>query len=164
MSGPAGKRRWMNHSFLLARHYHEHRETSLMIPGGLPCGTDSFLSLRIVIVGVSRKRKFLRLSSLLIPYPDFFEFFWPHLPQRSRSLSINVEILCLSALVAWAKERVYCIDELVKVKPLPYKRPIPSVLSIDEMKAFHHGQGKQAAHRSFRYFAQKGPGISPEAQ
>ena len=49
---------------------------------------------------------------------------------------INVEILCLSALVKWAKDRGYCIDELVKIKPLPYKRPMPSVLSIDEMKAF----------------------------
>ena len=48
---------------------------------------------------------------------------------------INVEILCLSALVKWAKDRGYCIDELVKIKALPYKRPIPSILSIDEMKA-----------------------------
>jgi site-specific recombinase XerD len=49
---------------------------------------------------------------------------------------VNVELLCLSALVKWAKERGYCIDELVKSKPLPYKRPIPSILSIDEVKAF----------------------------
>src|SRR3990172_5506378 len=49
---------------------------------------------------------------------------------------INVEILCLSALVKWAKERGYCIDDLVKIKALPYKRPIPSILSIEEMKAF----------------------------
>jgi integrase/recombinase XerD len=49
---------------------------------------------------------------------------------------INIEILCLSALVKWAKDRGYCVDEMVKVKPLPYKRPLPSVLSIEEMKAF----------------------------
>lgn len=48
---------------------------------------------------------------------------------------INVEMLCLSALVRWAKERGHCIDDLVKIKSLPYKRPIPSILSIDEMKA-----------------------------
>ena len=50
--------------------------------------------------------------------------------------AINLEILCLSALVDWARERGYCIDPLVRIKPLPYKAPMPQPLSLDEMVAF----------------------------
>ncbi len=49
---------------------------------------------------------------------------------------INLEILCLSAMVKWAKKRGYCVDALVKTAALPYKRPLPNVLSIAEMRAF----------------------------
>ncbi len=50
--------------------------------------------------------------------------------------AINLEILCLSAMVKWAKDRGYCVDPLVKVVPLPYKRPLPSVLSREDTWSF----------------------------
>jgi integrase/recombinase XerD len=49
---------------------------------------------------------------------------------------INPEILCLSALIKWARERGYCVDELMKIKSLPYRRPMPEIMSIEETKAF----------------------------
>lgn len=50
--------------------------------------------------------------------------------------AINIELCCLSAMTVWAKDHGYCIDTLVRIKPLPYKRPIPKVLSIEETVAF----------------------------
>ena len=50
--------------------------------------------------------------------------------------SINIEINCLSAMVNWARERGYCIEPLVSIKPLPYKAPIPQPLSLEEMITF----------------------------
>jgi site-specific recombinase XerD len=49
---------------------------------------------------------------------------------------INKEVLCLSALVAWAKEHGYCTDDFTRYKRMPYKRPLPSVLSAEECHAF----------------------------
>jgi site-specific recombinase XerD len=49
---------------------------------------------------------------------------------------INKELLCLSALIRWAKDNGLCNDYLCKYEQLGYKRPIPSVLSQDECFAF----------------------------
>lgn len=51
--------------------------------------------------------------------------------------TINLEILCLSALVSWAAEHGYCVTEkLEEVKSLPYRRPLPQPLSLAETWAF----------------------------
>ena len=49
---------------------------------------------------------------------------------------INIELGDLSAMTTWMRERGHCIDPLVRVDALPYKRPIPSVLSREELESF----------------------------
>jgi site-specific recombinase XerD len=49
---------------------------------------------------------------------------------------INKELLCLSALVKWAKDRFYCTGKLVEHDRLKYRRPLPQILSAAEVKAF----------------------------
>ncbi len=49
---------------------------------------------------------------------------------------VNLEILCLSALIRWAYEHGYCSETLIKTKKLPYKKPLPQVLSHHESMAF----------------------------
>jgi site-specific recombinase XerD len=49
---------------------------------------------------------------------------------------IKKEMLCLSALVKWAMDRGYCSEPLTRYDRLPYKRPLPSVLSAHECQAF----------------------------
>ncbi len=58
------------------------------------------------------------------------------LKQYKRSRAVNLEILCLSSMIEWGREHGYCVDPLVKIKPLPYKKPLPSVLSAEEIKSF----------------------------
>lgn len=62
-------------------------------------------------------------------------------PKRSKSghRTINIELMSLSAMVNWAIEQGYCSDPLPKVKKLPYKRPLPTVLTRDETRAFIEG-------------------------
>ncbi len=55
---------------------------------------------------------------------------------RKINRKINVELGDLSALVSWMSEHGYCIDPLVKITPLPYKRPIPQILSREETESF----------------------------
>ena len=50
--------------------------------------------------------------------------------------AINIELGDLSALTEWGKDHGYCIDSLARIRPLPYKRPIPKVLSLEEMVSF----------------------------
>jgi integrase len=49
---------------------------------------------------------------------------------------INLELYCLSALAKWAVLRGYSAAEKLPITTLPYKRPIPQVLSLEEMWAF----------------------------
>lgn len=49
---------------------------------------------------------------------------------------INKELLCLSALVMWARDRHYCLSKLVEHDRLKYRRPLPQILSSDEVIAF----------------------------
>jgi len=48
---------------------------------------------------------------------------------------INLELLCLSALWKYAHEHGKCNDEPIRMKPLPYRRPLPEVLSKGEIEA-----------------------------
>ncbi len=50
---------------------------------------------------------------------------------------INLELCCLSAMVSWAadKKRGYCNDPLSRHERLPYRRPVPDTLSMDEAMA-----------------------------
>jgi site-specific recombinase XerD len=45
---------------------------------------------------------------------------------------INLEVLCLQSLVKWAFEHGLCSEALAKTKKLPYKRPLPIPLTVDE--------------------------------
>jgi integrase len=50
--------------------------------------------------------------------------------------AVNLEILCLQALVNWGHEYGYCSEPLVRTKKLPYKRPLPNPLTDDETMQF----------------------------
>jgi site-specific recombinase XerD len=51
--------------------------------------------------------------------------------------TINLELLCLSALVSWASENGHCVTEKLEwVQPLPYRRPLPQPLSLKETWLF----------------------------
>ena len=54
--------------------------------------------------------------------------------------AINLEILCLSSLVKWARENGYCSELLIRTKKLPYKRPLPSPLTYHETMSFINAQ------------------------
>jgi integrase/recombinase XerD len=49
---------------------------------------------------------------------------------------INMELLCLSAMIKWAWERGYCSEPMVRFKRLPYSRPLPRFLSRSELQQF----------------------------
>jgi site-specific recombinase XerD len=48
---------------------------------------------------------------------------------------INLELLCLSALSKWAVQNNFAAEQ-IRVKPLPYKAPLPEILSRKELNAF----------------------------
>ncbi|MGP8153952.1 MAG: tyrosine-type recombinase/integrase [Smithella sp.] len=48
---------------------------------------------------------------------------------------INLEILCLSSLIAFAKDMGMCNNKLPKTKPLKYKRPVPEYIRKEELMA-----------------------------
>lgn len=48
---------------------------------------------------------------------------------------INLEILCLQAMIKWAVAMNLCNNTLPKQKPLPYKRPLPMTVSREDIKA-----------------------------
>lgn len=57
---------------------------------------------------------------------------------------INLELLCLSAMWKYAHDHGYTAEEPIRWKSLPYRRPLPDILSkaeilalIDEMKPYH---------------------------
>ncbi|MBN1545432.1 MAG: tyrosine-type recombinase/integrase [Syntrophaceae bacterium] len=64
---------------------------------------------------------------------------------------INLELLCLKSLIAWGADpgRRYCNEPTGKMKPLPYRRPIPEVLSKDELEALLDNMGLK--HRILYY-------------
>ena len=46
---------------------------------------------------------------------------------------INLELLCLSAMWKWAYEAGKCVEEPIRMKKLPYRRPLPETLSKSEI-------------------------------
>jgi len=60
---------------------------------------------------------------------------------------INCELYCVSAMAKWAHEHGYCSAEKLVLKALPYKRPIPQVLSLAETWAFLRECGE--FHRAY---------------
>jgi len=60
---------------------------------------------------------------------------------------INLELLTLSAMWKWAYDQGRCVDEPIKIRTLPYKRPIPGTLSKQEIFALIEYSG--VFHRAF---------------
>lgn len=48
---------------------------------------------------------------------------------------INLELLCLGALWKWAYDNGKCVDEPMRLQKLPYRRPLPDVLTKAEVMA-----------------------------
>ena len=48
---------------------------------------------------------------------------------------INLELLCLSAMWSYAYDHGWCVDEPIKIKKLPYKRPLPDTITKSEIMA-----------------------------
>ncbi len=55
---------------------------------------------------------------------------------RKINRAVNLELYCLSAMTRWAHDRGYCGIMKLPMTPLPYKRPIPKVLSMEEIHSF----------------------------
>lgn len=60
---------------------------------------------------------------------------------------INLELLCLSAFWKWSYEHGKCTDEPIKFEKLPYRRPLPDVLSKQEIMALV--KSMSLFHRAF---------------
>ncbi len=83
----------------------------------------------------------------LVPYfgrmmPDFItpilveRFIQKRLEQSpGKHREINLEILCLRAMIRWAKDMKMCNNVLCQVKMLPYKRPLPKPVSRKDIDA-----------------------------
>ncbi len=46
----------------------------------------------------------------------------------------NKELTCLNTILNWSSERGYCEPLPFRIKKLPYQRPLPHVLTLDEIK------------------------------
>lgn len=62
---------------------------------------------------------------------DYKERRHREIPGHNRE--INLELLCLSAMIKWASGQEMCNNELKKAKPLPYKRPLPSYINRTDL-------------------------------
>jgi integrase/recombinase XerD len=64
---------------------------------------------------------------------------------------INLEILCLKSLITFGSDpgRRYCNEPNGKMKPLPYRRPLPEVLSKEELDTILDNMGPK--HRILYY-------------
>ena len=50
--------------------------------------------------------------------------------------AINIELIYLSAMIEWAVKDKLCNERLCDYDPLPYRRPIPSILTKEETMKF----------------------------
>ncbi len=50
--------------------------------------------------------------------------------------AVNLEVLCLQALIKWAHEHGLCSEPPVRTRQLPYRRPLPQPLTYAETRAF----------------------------
>jgi integrase/recombinase XerD len=51
-----------------------------------------------------------------------------------KNRACNKEIACLTAFITWCVDQRYCEPLPFKIKKLPYKRPLPHVLTTNEVK------------------------------
>jgi len=70
-----------------------------------------------------------RITPVLIE--DFTKKRLVESPGRLRE--VNLEILCLQAMIKWAVGMRMCNEPLHKAKPLPYKRPLPRTVSREDI-------------------------------
>lgn len=47
---------------------------------------------------------------------------------------VNLELLCLSAMWKWAQNEEFCLDDPMKMPMLPYSKPRPRILTIEEIE------------------------------
>lgn len=93
------------------------------------------------------KEKFRMLNAQILPYfgnfmPDYVTKLMIEGYKKKRlkdhpgiNRQINLEILCLNALVKWATDQGMCNNPLPNIKPLPYRRPIPEYIRKEELMA-----------------------------
>lgn len=109
--------------------------------------------------GSTAKNKKRMLFAHILPYfgrmiPDYIEaatidqYKKKRLEETKRGKihrEINLEILCLKSLITWGSDpgRRYCNEPTGKLKPLPYRRPIPEVLSKEELEALLENMGEK---------------------
>lgn len=91
------------------------------------------------------KDKFRMINAEIIPYfgrfmPDYITPILVETFKKKRldahpgiNREVNLEVLCLQSMIKWAQEHGLCNDQLSKVKPLPYKRPVPEYYSKNEI-------------------------------
>jgi site-specific recombinase XerD len=100
-------------------------------------------------------RTFIDKKKMLVKVVDFFGRYHPdnitinliddykrrRLAEKTKAKHpihrmINMELLLLSALIKWAYEHGKCTNPPVRIKQLPYKRPMPRPLTLEETRSF----------------------------
>jgi integrase/recombinase XerD len=91
------------------------------------------------------KDKFRMINAEIIPFfgnfmPDYITPILIESFKKKRleahpgiNREVNLEVLCLRSMVKWAHEHNLCNKELTRVKPLPYRRPVPEYYSKEEV-------------------------------
>jgi len=98
------------------------------------------------------------LFSQIIPHfghllPDYItpdtikEFKKKRLAERKIFRQVNLELLCLRAMVKWAVRNGLCNESLPQYDSLPYKRPLPDIPTAEEIEAIIQAASDQF-HRS----------------
>ena len=101
------------------------------------------------------KEKFRMLNAQLLPFfgrfmPDYITSPLTENYKKKRlkehpgiNREINLEILCLKSTIRWGAEQTppMCNNNLIKIKSLPYKRPIPEYTSREELMSIIDNMG-----------------------
>ena len=97
--------------------------------------------------------KFRMLNAVILPFfgsmlPDYVtptligDFEKKRLTESpGRNREVNLEVLCLRAMMRWAASEGMCNNPLPKRAPLPYRRPDPAYLSNEELEAILGNMG-----------------------
>lgn len=101
------------------------------------------------------KEKFRMLNAQILPFfgrfmPDYITSLLTENYKKKRlkehpgiNREINLEILCLKSTIRWGAEQTppMCNNNLIKIKPLPYKRPIPEYVRKEELMSIIDNMG-----------------------
>lgn len=99
--------------------------------------------------------KFRIINAQLIPFfgnmlPDYITKIFIESYKKKRlaehpgiNRMVNLEILYLSAMISWAKSMGMCNNELPKLKPLPYRRPVPEYYTKTELMSIINAMGQK---------------------